>query len=177
MLDTTTAHAALLPWTDTLARGDVVLFSYPVSDDGIVKPRPCLVLEVGRVGDHAYAELAYGTSAMTRANVGYEVRVRQPDGIAAAGLREPTRFVCSRRAISSLDSDRFHCSVTYPSPVIGRLDAAGLRRMDVLRARIWAEKDMAAERRNERRGRTEQGVPVIWRSSRGAAMPALEAGR
>jgi hypothetical protein len=165
MLDTTTAAAAAMtPWTETLQRGDVVLFAFPCADDdGAVKARPCLVLEVGRVGDHAFAEIAYGTSAMTKANRGYEIHVNTIAGMALAGLDRATRFVGSRRVRVSLENSLFRTSPQHASPVIGRLDDGALVRMYAVRARIWAERDMAAERRNERRGVTAQGVPVVWR--------------
>jgi hypothetical protein len=167
MLDTTTAAiAAMTPWIETLQRGDTVLFALPAADDGgVTKVRPCLVLEVGRIGGHAFAELAYGTAAMTKANRGYEIHVNTVAGIALAGLDKPTRFVANRRVTVSLDSPLFPPSIAHRSPVIGRLDDGALARMNAVRARIWAERDIAAERRNERRGVTDQGVPVVWRGA------------
>ncbi|SEB02185.1 hypothetical protein [Rubrimonas cliftonensis] len=163
MLDTMTAIAAATPWTQTLQRGDVVLFNFPCADDGPVKARPCLVLEVGRVGDHAFAEIAYGTTATGKANKGWEIHINQRAGMAMAGLDQPTRFVGFRRVTVTLDSTLFRIPRGRKSPIIGRLDDAGLERMNAVCARIWANRGMAAERRNERRGVTDQGVPVIWR--------------
>ncbi|MEE4208136.1 MAG: type II toxin-antitoxin system PemK/MazF family toxin [Parvularcula sp.] len=164
MLDTTTAIAATTPWTETLQRGDVVLFDFPCADDGPVKTRPCLVLEVGRVCDHAFAEIAYGTTATGKRNRGWEIHINTAGGMALAGIDQPTRFVGFRRVTVTLDNKFFRMPRGRRSPIIGRLDDAGLERMNAVRARIWAERDMAAERRAERRGVTEQGVPVIWRS-------------
>jgi hypothetical protein len=177
MLDTTTAIAAFQPWTETLDRGDVVVFSFPCSDEGPVKPRPCLVLEVGRAGDNGFVELAYGTTSKTAANRGYEIHVSREAAMRAAGLSKPTRFVAARRVIASFGSALFLTNASHPTPVIGRLDPDTMERMNAVRARLWAEKDFAAERRRERRGRTEKGVPVVWRCSGPAGRPASEAGR
>lgn len=144
---TTTPAAA---WHETVQRGDVVLFAFPVvlaGEGDRPKIRPCLVMEVERAETGTRITLAYGTSAMTKANRGYEVRIRQPVEMAHAGLDAPTRFVGARRLEVSVHATGFAASARTDSPVIGRLAEAGLERMNAVRARIQADRDIAAERR------------------------------
>jgi hypothetical protein len=154
-----TALVATTPWAATLQRGDVALFRFPCADGGQIKPRPCLVMEIARIGGETLIELAYGTTAQTSANRGYEVHIYRPIGMALAGLRRPTRFVGARRIIVSARNGGFDVSPGYRSPVIGRLDGRGLERMNAVRARIHAERDIAADRRQaERAERVEQAA-------------------
>lgn len=134
------------PWTETLSHGDIVSFRFPIADENGAAPkaRPCLVLDIEeREGLHLVT-LAYGTSAEGRANRGYEIRVACPEDAAAAGLDRPTRFVGARRLIVSLAHPGFHVSRSLGTPVIGRLPGIALARMHRVRARIHAERDIAA---------------------------------
>ncbi|WP_335947585.1 type II toxin-antitoxin system PemK/MazF family toxin [Salipiger bermudensis] len=139
-------------------RGDVVLFRFPLAEEddepGSPKRRPCLVLDTRIRGDERFVEIAYGTSADTRANRGYEVIVKQTAARATAGLSKPTRFVCARRIIVHVNHSGFHGRAKGPH-IIGRLDKALLERMNAVRARIQAEADIAAYYREEQR-REEQ---------------------
>ncbi|MAE92701.1 MAG: hypothetical protein CMI67_24525 [Pelagibaca sp.] len=141
-----------------LQRGDVVLFRFPLAEEddepGAPKRRPCLVLDTLTKADERFVEIAYGTSADTRANRGYEVIVKQTAARATAGLSKPTRFVCARRIIVHVNHSGFHGRAKGPH-IIGRLDEALLERMNVVRARIQAEADIAAYYREEQR-REEQ---------------------
>jgi len=44
-------------WRETICRGDIVLFRFPLSEDGDLRPkrRPCLVLEIGRISGEPYS--------------------------------------------------------------------------------------------------------------------------
>lgn len=142
-------------WKATLSRGDVVWFRFPLakhapSDTG-PKRRPCLVLEVFTCGQEPFAKIAYGTSVDTKANRGKEIRVQDPDAMAVAGLDRPSRFVCARTLIVSLNHPAFELVSETGSPVIGRLDGRLMARMNTVRARLDAEADMAAAAREERR--------------------------
>ena len=142
-------------WRSTLAAGDIVAFRFPVSeDDTEAKPkvRPCLVLEIETVCGKRYALLAYGTTSNTAANHGYEVRVSKADA-QGNGLRQATRFIGARRILVSLDSSGFAVSSTTGAPILGTLDAAARERMNRVRARIHAERDIAADCRASRRSR------------------------
>ena len=147
-----------------LQRGDVVLFRFPLAEEddepGAPKRRPCLVLDTLTAGGERFVELAYGTSADTRANRGYEVIVKQPAARATAGLSKPTRFVCARRITVHVNHSGFHGRTKGPQ-IIGRLDEALLERMNAVRARIQAEADIAAydreEQRREEQAREDRG--------------------
>ena len=143
-------------WRETLTRGDVVLFPFPVADtdnpEAKPKIRPCLVLETPKMGDKRFAVLAYGTSAPRgRHSKGYDICVTAPDATQVAALRKPTRFEGDRRLTVSLDHPGFDLSYDHDTPVIGHLDTYLADRMNDVRARIQAEADIAAETRRERR--------------------------
>lgn len=135
-----------------LQRGDVVLFRFPLSEEddepGAPKRRPCLVLDTLTKGNERFVEIAYGTSAETRANRGYEVIVKQSAARLTAGISKPTRFVCARRIVVNVGHSGFHGRTKGPK-VIGRLDGPLLERMNAVRARIQAEADIAAYYREE----------------------------
>ncbi|MEP0146511.1 MAG: type II toxin-antitoxin system PemK/MazF family toxin [Paracoccaceae bacterium] len=141
-------------WKDLVERGDVVLFAFPINegaDSPTEQPklRPCLVLDVFELNGIKFVELAYGTSAHTKANTGYEVRVGHTDSCHAAGLDRPSRFVCARRVIVSINHPGFKGSKERGT-LIGRLDPPLLDRMNAMRARLQAEADIQAEARRER---------------------------
>ncbi|TCS60265.1 PemK-like, MazF-like toxin of type II toxin-antitoxin system [Primorskyibacter sedentarius] len=142
-------------WKDLVERGDVVLFAFPVNEDADgpteePKRRPCLVLDVFELNGTKFVELAYGTSARTKANTGYEVRVGHTASCDAAGLDRPSRFVCARRVIVSVNHPGFEGGDERGTR-IGRLDPPLLDRMNAVRARLQAEADIRAEERRERR--------------------------
>ncbi len=138
----------------SLQRGDIVLFRFPLNDEnaepGAPKRRPCLVLNTLSNGDDRFVELAYGTSADTRANRGYEVIVKHPTSREEAGLSKPTRFVGARRIIVHVNHSGFDGQAEGPE-IIGKLDAPLLERLNAVRARIQAEADIVAHDREERR--------------------------
>ena len=155
-------------WPDHVQRGDVVRFRFPVAEEDGEKPklRPCLILETGTLNGRRSVTLAYGTSAHPKRNYGYEVIVKDKAAMRAAGLTKPTRFVAIRRITVSTEHPGFEplCG----TPVIGRLDAPLLQRMVAVRARLWAEHDIAAERDLERRRwrSPRPGSPVRYRHTR-----------
>lgn len=154
MLDTTTAPLpAMTPdWRDCIAVGDVVSFRFPcATDDTTPKARPCLVLDIEAINGQRYALLAYGTTATGGANRGYEIRVSFAEALASAGLHKSTRFVAARRLLVPLGSAGFACSAVTGAPVLGRLTGQTRERMQAIRARIHAERDIAADRRASRR--------------------------
>lgn len=137
-------------WPDDIQRGDVVRFRFSIAEEDGEAPklRPCLVLEIGTLNGHRFVTLAYGTGAPAKGKYGYEIIVKGKPSMRAAGLTKPTRFVAIRRITVSTEHHGFEplCG----TPVIGRLDASLLQRMDAVRARLWAEHDIAADRRHER---------------------------
>ena len=137
-------------WPDHVQSGDVVRFRFPVAEEDGETPklRPCLVLETGMMNGRRSVTLAYGTGAPAKGKYGYEVIVKGKASMRAAGLTKPTRFVCIRRVTVTTEHRGFE--PLCRTPVIGRLVAPLLQRMDAVRARLWAEHDIAAERRHER---------------------------
>ncbi len=138
-------------WQSSLCRGNIVLFRFPEIDSvtDAPKTRPCLVLEVGGNDGQKVAKLAYGTSARTGANRGYEIWVKRRSSMAIAGLDRPTRFVGARTTIVSLNHPDFELGV-QASPIIGYLDDFLCERMHAVRARLQAEHDIYLEVRDEK---------------------------
>ena len=124
-------------WQDTLRRGDIVLFRFPEVDsiNSLPKIRPCLVLEVDSGDGDQKVTLAYGTTARTAANRGYEIWVKRRSSLAIAGLDHQTRFVGARTVFVSLDHADFDQG-PRGTPVIGHLDAYLIKRMHAVRARL-----------------------------------------
>lgn len=156
MFDMTPTRTAAPPsdWRSLLQPGDVVLFRFPCAEPNPPEPpkrRTCLVIEVEDRGGQRCAEIVYGTSADTAANTGDEIHVAAPEEIARAGLRKPTRFVCSRRITVSLDHPGWDLNPRHPSPIIGQLTLKAMTRLNAIRARIHALRDIAADRRASRR--------------------------
>lgn len=157
-------------WQDILQRGDIVLFRFPVADDTCAaqpKARPCLVLERAVLQGVTFLKLAYGTSATTRANRGHEVRVTRAEAMRLAGVREPTRFVGARTLLVSPQHSGFSFGPAG-SPIIGRLDANLIERMNRIRL-ILAYRGLTwCNTRSTRDGSIEAcGFPVGNRSFRG----------
>lgn len=125
-------------WHAELRAGDVVAFRFPFAERrkrAVPKTRPCLVLAVSDRDGVPHALVAYGTSVNTSANRGQEVTVATPTGMAAAGLRKPTRFVGARRILVPLKSPRFRLHPETGAPILGRLSATDRHALfDVARA-------------------------------------------
>lgn len=137
MLDTTTAPLPMMTpdWRDHIAVGDVVSLRFPcATDDTTPKARPCLVLDIETINGQRYALVAYGTTATTGANRGYEIRVSFTEALASAGLHKPTRFVVARRLLVPVESAGFACSAMTGAPVLGRLTGETRERMQAVRA-------------------------------------------
>lgn len=151
MLTITTTPAS--NWQTRLRVGDVVSFRFPLAERKTRKrgkARPCLVLSVADHDGVPHAVVVYGTSADTPANRGHDLPVTSPSGMAAAGLRKPTRFVGARRVCVPLTSPCFRPQLHTGSPILGHLAAEDRRAMlDVVRA-ILREPARPA-RRNRRR--------------------------
>ena len=153
-------------WRDTLCHGDIVLFRFPHSEacDGAeIKARPCLVLDIETLGEIRYAVVAYGTTSRRKSNVGEEIHVRKREAFTAAGLNEPTRFIGARRILVLLTHKAFVEVAKTGSPVVGTLVGSELERLNVVRGRIHALRDIAAETQgpqssNPRRRRSHLGL-------------------
>jgi hypothetical protein len=156
-------------WQDDIAIGDIVLFRFPISkpDGEAPKRRPCVVLEVLCLGGWTFVCLAYGTTSSGNANRGRELIVKQPEGLAAAGLNRPTRFIGARNIIVSVNHAGFRADGNDDAR-IGRLDAELMERLHEIRARLHAHADIAAEnsrtRRAERQRWRQEGLAAAERN-------------
>ena len=152
--DTSTDLITTTAWQDHVSHGDILSFRFPLAEEESTeapKVRPCLVLDIEKMGSQRYALLAYGTTSYRRSNVGYEIHVRRRAEYLAAGLNEPTRFVGARRMFVPLGHSCFDICRTTGSAVLGRLNGAPFAAMNAVRGRIHAEADIAADRRSRRR--------------------------
>lgn len=127
---------SLPDWAADVAPGDIVLFRFPVAaGSGIVKRRPCLVVDRKTVGGDDLLDIAYGTTAKSRANRGYELHVSFDEDLQHAGIAQPTRFVCARRVLVS-PTHRGFDPWRDTDPHIGRLSPDLMPRLDDLRGKI-----------------------------------------
>lgn len=158
MLDSTQTTFTMTPaWQDDISPGDIVSFRFPLAEEGHAgrpKARPCLVLDIEVRGGQRFALLAYGTTSRRRSNVGYEVHARRRADYLVAGLNEPTRFVGARRLLVPLTHGGFSICRATGSAMLGRLGGAPFSAMNAVRARIHAERDIAADRRSQQRRRS-----------------------
>lgn len=164
----------VLPWTQTLTHGDIVSFHFPVTEEEGVAPkaRPCLVLDVEERDGHRFVTLAYGTSVGGTANRGYEIRVNRPEDATAAGLDRPTRFVGARRITVSAAHPGFCVKRALGTAVIGRLSGVPFDRMNRVRARIHAERDIAIYRRTRLPDQDERDRRIAARIVESLRRPA-----
>ena len=163
--------AAEADWQTTLSHGDVVVFRFHVDDaetGAKPKPRPCLVMDLVRIGDARFVLLAYGTTARVRANPGLQIRVSGPEA-AEAGLRTDTAFIGGRRILVPLTHRGFDIAAQLGSPVIGRISGAAFERLNHVRARLDAQRDILADRRHERRRRRTASLAKAAAVARRAA--------
>ena len=154
MLDFTQTNPKMTAaWQDHIAHGDIVSFRFPLAEEGAgesPKARPCVVLDIEWIDDRRYALLAYGTTSRRQSNVGYEIHIRKRDDFAAAGLNEPTKFVGRRRLLVPLTHSGFVICAAVGAPVLGSLAGAPLKRLNVVRERIHADRDIAGNRRRHK---------------------------
>jgi hypothetical protein len=156
VLDMTQTQTASPPsdWRARLQPGDVVLFRFPCAEPAPTeqpKRRTCLVIDIEDLAGRRFAVIAYGTTSATNANIGDEIRVSAPGEIAHAGIHRPTRFVCGRRITVPLDHPGWDLNPRHPSPVLGRLLPKAMTRLNAIRAKIHARRDIIADRRAARR--------------------------
>lgn len=164
MLDITNTNLAMtLAWQEHISPGDIVSFMFPLAEadsSDRPKPRPCLVLEIERLAGERFALIAYGTTSPRKANWGYEVHALHDKDYRSFGLDRPTRFIGRRRLMVSLDNSGFVICPGTGAPVLGRLSGGPAERLQAVRARIQAERDMAAERRADCRRRREPRLTI-----------------
>jgi hypothetical protein len=141
-------------WQDIIGPGDIVSFMFPVrhADEGgpALPARLCLVFDRETIAGQAYVRVAYGTHRDVLAHTGADIRLQTEEAVAAAGGGRPVRFACGHHVLVPLTHTGFDCDPDTGSPVLGRSTGGALDRLDRLRARYHAYRDMAAARRDER---------------------------
>jgi hypothetical protein len=80
------------------------------------KPRPALVIDIGRLGDDPAVEVIYGTSRKLDRLYPGEFSIVQEDGdaFAASGLSHPTKFDTARSAFLPYNDDWFFVPAGAP---------------------------------------------------------------
>lgn len=120
--------------TTPITRGAVVSCRFPHAESENTpgpSARPALVVRTffDRNDNRWKAIVAYGTSRSTRANTGFEIRLRKEEHLEAAGLHRPTRFTMSRMRILPIDREFFAFAQTG-SPVLGFLSEDLMKVLD-----------------------------------------------
>ncbi len=97
------------------------------------KPRPALVIDVGRLGGDPAAEVIYGTSRKLERLVPGEFSIVQEDGdaFAASGLSYPTQFDTARAVFLPYNDEWFSVPAGAPYgqiPILGVLHPSLVRR-------------------------------------------------
>lgn len=114
-----------------LRPGSIVLFRFPERHDALSgKRRPCMVLATELRAEGVHIALAYGTSATTDANRGFDIEIEAEDDCQGAGLRRATRFVLARRITVRASDERFDSSAQ--ALIIGELPAHRMRELEAL---------------------------------------------
>lgn len=130
-------------WDARLSPGDVVAFRFPherargtgpVEIDAI----PCLVIAVLEGGEDRFLELVGGLPLSAGIGTNFDIVLKSAGARAAAGVRSGWKFVSSRRVIVSTRHAGFVPEPSTGSPVLGRLDAAGYKRLERLRSLLDA---------------------------------------
>lgn len=123
MFDETPIAPETCHWTESLKRGDVVIYRFPLvaAEAGqIAKKRPCLVLDVFEQDGAPHARLAFGTSTMKR-RFATDISLEHPADLSRAGMLEPTRFERGRSIAVPLDDAGFAVSSRLNTAVTGRV--------------------------------------------------------
>lgn len=132
----TYSHPSHPVWADHVQPGTIVLFRFPERDDGLAgKRRPCLVLGMRQGPTGLRIALAYGTSAETTANRGFDLRIKSERDCRGAGLTRPSRFVIARRITVPADDPCFDKGA-HDSPIIGKLPGNRMTEFSALTAGI-----------------------------------------
>lgn len=117
----TNSQTAPRAWAHDLRPGHVVAFRFPQSDSQVSgKARPCLVIATQASHPWPAVTLAYGTTATTLANRGFDLPLDDSEDWKAAALHEPTRFVLARRIKVRANDPRFDGGL-LGDPTIGRI--------------------------------------------------------
>ena len=115
--------------------GDIVWCRFPHRGALVPgpKPRPALVIDVGRLGDDPAVEVIYGTSQKLERLYRGELAIAPEDGdaFAASGLSYPTKFDTARSVFLPYNDEWFSVPPGAPygqTPTLGVLHPSLMRR-------------------------------------------------
>ena len=115
--------------------GDIVWCRFPHRGIfvPVLKPRPALVIDIGRLGDDPAVEVIYGTSRkLDRLYPGeFSIVLEDGDAFAASGLSHPTKFDTARSVFLPYNDDWFFVPAGAPygqTPKLGVLHPSLVRR-------------------------------------------------
>lgn len=156
-----TINARRLPldWRDMLAVGDII--RWPLSGDS---KGLGLIVESDAIAGWRVLSVAPGSVERGQPARTGTLRLSESEA-RHVGLPCRMRFELAQRI--SLPARHRALSAAQGSPVIGRLSKIPLERLNAQRARIHALRDIAAARREERRGDRRTG----WRPAPRTARP------
>ena len=162
MLISEIRSAAQAAMPRVLERGDLVFFAFPAphSPEHEEPPlRACLVLDTQKRAGRLFLTLAPGEEHPPALPRGYEIAVSRRLAVKEAGLSEAHMFYADQRLTVAATHPGF--GPRMAPWIIGALDRQGADRMNAVRARIQALRDIAAERRRERQRERwgDQGAP------------------
>ena len=155
-------------WRASIAVGDIIRWPLGAErGDGIA-----LVVDIETIGGWRVLTVAPGASDVAQPVRVGTLRITHLDEVRSAGLSRPVRFELGRRV--SLAPQHLGLSVGADSPIVGHLCEKALARLHAERACLHALRDIAAERRHERRAhRAHDRRTGWWRPARRpAAAPA-----
>ncbi|MBK1637176.1 hypothetical protein [Rhodovulum adriaticum] len=153
MLDQTRSRPPAPDWSAALSHGTVLSCRFPLSPDAPKRdapPRPCLVLDIETLGGRRFAVIAPGLPRPDTRQRGLAIDIADGAELVRAGLWRPIRFLADKRLLISVGNTRVFPARDTTGPVRGRLSGASFERMNAVRARLHAERDIAAERRRDR---------------------------
>ncbi|GHF18151.1 hypothetical protein GCM10017044_10830 [Kordiimonas sediminis] len=98
------------------------------------KCRPALVRQtaVSEEGGKPEIEIVYGTSKLLKDQYPFDLFVEHVRDMNEAGLWQATRFVLGKKAWLPWSEDFFVPGVGCPTPVIGRLPATYLKKLEII---------------------------------------------
>lgn len=156
-------------WREKVAIGDLV--RWPLGPGAERGDGIALVVDIETIGGWRVLTVAPGIDDVAQPVRAGTLRITRLDEVRNAGLSRPVRFESGHRV--SLAPQHPGLSADAGSPVVGHLCEKALVRLHAERARIHALRDIAAERRGERRAhRAHDRRTGWWRPARRpAAMP------
>ena len=145
-------------WREKVAVGDIIRWPLGTGAESI--DSIALVIDIETVGGWRVLTVAPGIDDVAQPVRAGTLRIVRLDEVRHAGLAKPVRFELARRI--SLAPQHPGLRIDAGSPIIGNLCEKALARLHAERARIHALRDIAAERRGERRAHRAHDRRTGW---------------